>query len=35
MQKYIHDTRLFRHSGNGVADARLRLAEALAGHEPR
>jgi alkylation response protein AidB-like acyl-CoA dehydrogenase len=35
MQKYIHDTRLFRHSGNGATDARLRLAEALAGHEPR
>jgi alkylation response protein AidB-like acyl-CoA dehydrogenase len=35
MQKYIHDTRLFRHSGNGTSDARLRLAEALAGHEPR
>lgn len=35
MQKYIHDTRLFRHSGNGASDARLRLAEALAGHEPR
>ncbi|MBT3808629.1 MAG: hypothetical protein HOF99_03925, partial [Rhodospirillaceae bacterium] len=35
MQKYIHDTRLFRHSGHGASDARLRLAEALAGHEPR
>jgi len=35
MQKYIHDTRLFRHSGHGASDARLRLAEALTGHEPR
>lgn len=35
MQKYIHDTRLFRHSGHGASDARLRLAEALAGHESR
>ncbi|MBT4908219.1 MAG: hypothetical protein HOK98_06430 [Rhodospirillaceae bacterium] len=35
MQKYMHDTRLFRHSGHGADDARLRLAEALAGHEPR
>lgn len=33
MQKYIHDTRMFRHSGHGTSDARLRLAEALAGHE--
>lgn len=35
MQKYIHDTRMFRHSGNGADDARLRIAEALAGHEQR
>jgi butyryl-CoA dehydrogenase len=33
MQKYIHDTRMFRHSGAGADDARLRLAEALAGYE--
>lgn len=35
MQKYIHDTRVFRHSGGGVDDARLRLAEALAGFDAR
>jgi alkylation response protein AidB-like acyl-CoA dehydrogenase len=35
MQKYIHDTRMFRHSGNGAGDARLRIAEALAGYETR
>ena len=35
MQKYIHDTRVFRHSGGGVDDAKLRLAEALAGHDAR
>lgn len=31
MQKYIHDARVFLHSGDGVSDARLRVAEALAG----
>jgi alkylation response protein AidB-like acyl-CoA dehydrogenase len=30
-QKYIHDARVFLHSGSGVSDARLRVAEALAG----
>ena len=34
LQKYIHDTRLFLHSGNGNADAKLAIAEALAGHRP-
>jgi alkylation response protein AidB-like acyl-CoA dehydrogenase len=34
LQKYIHDTRVFRHSGAGGDDARLRLAEALSGFEP-
>ncbi|MBS27905.1 MAG: hypothetical protein CL566_03135 [Alphaproteobacteria bacterium] len=33
MQKYIHDTRMYRHAGCGVDDARLRIAEALAGFE--
>ena len=30
LQKYIHDTRLALHSGDGNADAKLRIAEALA-----
>jgi alkylation response protein AidB-like acyl-CoA dehydrogenase len=33
MQKYIHDARVFLHSGSGVSDARLRVAEALAGFQ--
>ncbi len=32
MQKYIHDTRMFRHTGDGSSDAKLRIAEALAGY---
>lgn len=35
MQKYIHDTRMFRHAGHGADDARLRIAEALSGYEQR
>ncbi len=31
LQKYIHDARVCLHSGDGGADATLRLAEALAG----
>jgi len=31
LQKYVHDARVCLHSGDGVSDARLRLAEALAG----
>jgi acyl-CoA dehydrogenase len=31
LQKYLHDARVCLHSGDGVADAELRLAEALAG----
>jgi alkylation response protein AidB-like acyl-CoA dehydrogenase len=33
LQKYIHDARVFLHSGSGVSDARLRVAEALAGFQ--
>jgi hypothetical protein len=32
LQKYIHDARVCLHSGNGNSDAKLRLAEAIAGH---
>jgi len=32
MQKYVHDARVCLHSGDGSADATLRLAEALAGY---
>ena len=32
LQKYIHDALICLHSGDGNADARLRIAEALAGH---
>ena len=31
LQKYIHNTRVFLHTGNGNADAKLAIAEALAG----
>jgi alkylation response protein AidB-like acyl-CoA dehydrogenase len=31
-QKYIHDTRMFLHTGDGSTDAKLRIAEALAGY---
>jgi alkylation response protein AidB-like acyl-CoA dehydrogenase len=32
LQKYIHDARVCLHSGNGNSDAKLRLAEVLAGY---
>jgi len=32
LQKYIHDTRMFLHTGDGSSDAKLRIAEALAGY---
>jgi alkylation response protein AidB-like acyl-CoA dehydrogenase len=32
LQKYIHDALICLHSGDGNADARLRIAEALAQH---
>ena len=31
LQKYIHDARVCLHSGNGNSDAKLRLAEVIAG----
>jgi butyryl-CoA dehydrogenase len=31
LQKYIHDARVCQHSGNGNSDAKLRLAEVIAG----
>ena len=31
LQKYVHDARVCLHSGDGESDARLKLAEALAG----
>ena len=30
LQKYIHDALICLHTGNGNADARLRIAETLA-----
>ena len=30
LQKYIHDARICLHSGDGNADAKLRIAEELA-----
>jgi alkylation response protein AidB-like acyl-CoA dehydrogenase len=32
LQKYIHDARICLYSGDGNADARLRIAEGLANH---
>ena len=32
LQKYIHDARICLHTGDGNADLRLRIAEALANH---
>ena len=32
LQKYIHDARVCLHSGDGNTDAKLRIAEALAGY---
>jgi alkylation response protein AidB-like acyl-CoA dehydrogenase len=31
LQKYVHDALICLHSGAGNADAKLRIAEALAG----
>jgi alkylation response protein AidB-like acyl-CoA dehydrogenase len=31
LQKYIHVSRVFLHTGDGAADTRLRIAESLAG----
>src|ERR1017187_5768156 len=32
LQKYVHDARVCQHSGNGNSDAKLRLAEIIAGY---
>lgn len=32
LQKYIHDARVCQHSGDGNSEARLRLAEVIAGY---
>ena len=32
LQKYVHDARVCLHSGDGNTDAKLRIAEALAGY---
>ena len=32
LQKYLNDARICLHTGNGTTDARLRIAEALAGY---
>jgi len=32
LQKYIHISRVFLHTGDGNADTKLRIAEAVAGH---
>ena len=32
LQKYIHDARVCLHSGNGNSEAKLRIAEAIAGY---
>ncbi len=32
LQKYIHDARVCEHAGGGNAEARLRIAEAIAGY---
>lgn len=32
LQKYIHDARVCQHSGDGNTDAKLRIAEVLAGY---
>jgi hypothetical protein len=31
LAKFVHDARVCLHSGDGASDAKLRLAEALAG----
>jgi alkylation response protein AidB-like acyl-CoA dehydrogenase len=33
LTKYVRDALIFLHSGNGVADTKLRIAEVLAGYE--
>jgi alkylation response protein AidB-like acyl-CoA dehydrogenase len=33
MQKYVHDARVCLHSGDGNSDAKLRIAEVLAGYQ--
>jgi alkylation response protein AidB-like acyl-CoA dehydrogenase len=35
MQKYVHDSLIFLHSGSSGAVARFRIAEAVAGFDPR
>jgi hypothetical protein len=32
LQKYVNDARVCLHSGDGVTDAKLRIAEMLAGY---
>lgn len=32
LQKYVHDARVCLHSGNGNSDAKLRIAEVIAGY---
>jgi alkylation response protein AidB-like acyl-CoA dehydrogenase len=32
LQKYVHDARVCLHSGDGTSDAKLRIAEVLAGY---
>ena len=32
LQKYIHDARVCQHTGDGNSDARLRIAEVIAGY---
>ena len=32
LQKYVHDALICLHSGDGNSDAKLRIAEALAGY---
>jgi hypothetical protein len=33
LQKYVRDALIFLHSGAGASDAKLRIAEALAGYQ--
>jgi alkylation response protein AidB-like acyl-CoA dehydrogenase len=33
LTKYVRDALIFLHSGNGMADTKLRIAEAIAGHQ--
>jgi hypothetical protein len=32
LAKYVHDARVCQHSGDGNTDARLRVAEEIAGY---